>query len=443
MVGANTPSATWMVLVTVVKAVAKPGARPLELGELLRAHREQLGLSQQHLADLSTVSIRTIRNIESGSIRKPRRQTLSMLADTLKLDKISCALLNDAAECAKPTVGFDLRPPYPFSSFVGRLDDRDTITRTLTAGDSRLAVISGLGGVGKSRLAMEVTLRLREQNGWPVLWVPLGESTDAGPIMSAATAISLDAIRGDAGSCAKLAQLIGGNDALIVLDGLQGGDSAEAFAFGLLRACPRLRLLATTAAPWRARGALSLRLAALAVPSRDIWDAPAQLGETESVRLFLERMYQGQTGPSVPMADLEGVAELCCLLDGIPLALELAAARCAELSPELLLHDMITATDGTSDQTVPCEFDPVWEVIGNSCDLLTGSQREHARRLARSGSRWSVENIAVELELSVSAAIDLIDAMAAIGTIRMENRASSPEIVLLNLVRRVLLAPVP
>jgi transcriptional regulator with XRE-family HTH domain len=423
---------------------AEPVLRPLELGDLLREHREQRGLSQQHLADLSTVSVRTVRNIESGCIRKPRRRTLDLLADTLKLDRISCALLNDAAERSEPAGGgLDLRPPHPFSSFVGRLGDRDAMTRTLTAGDSRLAVISGLGGVGKSRLAMEVALRLREQNGWPVLWVPLGEGRDGGLPQAPAADLAVDAIRGDAGSSARLARLIGGNDALIVLDGLPGGSSVDGFAFALLRACPRLRVLATTAAPWRARGAMSLRLAPLAVPSRDLWNAPAQLTETESVRLFFDRMHQGRAGSGLPDAAPAAVAELCRRLDGIPLALELAAARCAELSLEVLLHDLITAAGGTSDQALPGEFGPVWEVIATSCDLLTAPQREHARLLARSTERWSIENIAVELELSISAAIDLVDAMAAVGLVRVENHGTSPEIVLLNLVRRVLLASVP
>ncbi|MEO3802141.1 helix-turn-helix domain-containing protein [Nonomuraea sp. B1E8] len=423
---------------------AEPVVRPLELGDLLREHREQRGLSQQHLADLSTVSVRTVRNIESGCIRKPRRQTLDLLADTLKLDRISCALLNDVAARAEPADGgLDPRPPHPFSSFIGRLGDRDTVSRTLTAGDSRLAVISGLGGVGKSRLAMEVALRLREQHGWPVLWVPLGEGADGGLPQAPAVVVALDAIRGDAGSSARLARLIGGNDALIVLDGLSGGSSVEGFAFALLRACPRLRVLATTAAPWRARGALSLRLAPLAVPPRDIGNAPARLAETDSVRLFFDRMHQGRTGSGRPDADPAAVAEVCRRLDGIPLALEIAAARSAELSVEVLLHDLVTAADSTSDQALPGEFGPVWEAIANSCDVLTGPQREHARRLARSAVRWSIENVAAELGLSVSAAIDLADAMAAAGLVRVENRGTSPEIVLLNLVRRVLLASIP
>ncbi|MGW4796403.1 helix-turn-helix domain-containing protein [Nonomuraea sp. NPDC004297] len=422
--------------------IAEPAARGLPLGGLLREYREQRGLSQQHLADLSTVSVRTVRNIESGSITKPRRQTVRLLADTLRLDKISYALLSKAAEAAEPAGGLDLCPPHPFSSFVGRLGDRDTITRTLTAGDGRLAVISGLGGVGKSRLAVEVALRVREQHGWPVLWVSLGESVDGEPPRSPAAAVALDAIRGDAGSSARLAELIGGNDALIVLDGLRAGGSVEGFAFGLLRACPRLRMLVTTAAPWRARGALSLRLAPLAVPPRAIWDAPALLAETESVRLFLDRMYQGQAGSGGPVAAPAVVAELCCRLDGIPLALELAAARCAELSADVLLHDLTTAADGTPDPAAPPdqpgEFDPVWEAIANSCALLTGTQRAHARRLARGGSRWSAEDVAAELELSVSSAVDLIDAMAAVGIVRVEQRGASPEIVLLNLARRIL-----
>ncbi|MEO3797018.1 helix-turn-helix domain-containing protein [Nonomuraea sp. B10E15] len=421
---------------------AEPVVRPLGLGDLLREHREQRGLSQQHLADLSTVSVRTVRNIESGCIRKPRRQTLDLLAGTLKLDRISCALLNDAAARAEPADGgLDPRPPHPFSSFVGRLGDRDALSRTLTAGDSRLAVISGLGGVGKSRLAMEVALRLREQNGWPVLWVPLGEGTDGGLPQAPAVVVALDAIRGDAGSSARLARLIGGNDALIVLDGLPGGSSVEGFAFALLRACPRLRVLATTAAPWRARGALSLRLAPLPVPPRR--NAPAQLAETDSVRLFFDRMHQGRTGSGLPDADPATVAEVCRNLDGIPLALEIAAARSAELSVEVLLHDLITAADGTPDRALPGEFGPVWEAVANSCDVLTGHQREHARRLARSTERWSIEDVAAELELSVSAAIALVDAMAAAGLVRVENRGTSPEIVLLNLVRRVLLASIP
>jgi hypothetical protein len=154
-------------------------------------------------------------------------------------------------------------------------------------------------------------------------------------------------------------------------------------------------------------------------------------------------MHQGRAGSGLPDAAPAAVAELCRRLDGIPLALELAAARCAELSLEVLLHDLITAAGGTSDQALPGEFGPVWEVIATSCDLLTAPQREHARLLARSTERWSIENIAVELELSISAAIDLVDAMAAVGLVRVENHGTSPEIVLLNLVRRVLLASVP
>lgn len=162
-------------------------------GRLVRGHRDRIGLTQRELADLSTISVRAIRDLEQGRATRPRHATVRLIADGLRLGPRARADLEAAARQGRYgwalKAGYDatpMVPPAALDVLMGRESEAAALTAELASGTERLVNVMGLSGVGKTRLALEVAARLHSGSGFPVLWAafagpPVAYRQQSGP----------------------------------------------------------------------------------------------------------------------------------------------------------------------------------------------------------------------------------------------------------------------
>jgi transcriptional regulator with XRE-family HTH domain len=338
------------------------------VGSLIRSHRLRIGLTQRELADLSTISVRAIRDLEQGKARRPRSATVQLVADALRLGPRARAALEEAAHQGRFTTAGRpeaAAPPTALHAVVGRGGETDVLVGELSEnGTERLTTVVGLTGVGKTRLALAVAERLHG-TGFPVLWyafpggrteylapgdettapvaaavddlygrtgdlpAPGGRATDA----RAAAARAMDVRPARAGIDA-LAELVGDGRALLVLDGTPAAPPRADRLTALLRACPGLRLLVTSDAPWHVPGERVFLLSPLEVPAPGPADAT-----NPALRVFLDHVRRARPDFVAGPADLERAAWVCRALDGHPGALAAAASW-------LVVYDLATLCHG-------------------------------------------------------------------------------------------------
>jgi predicted ATPase/DNA-binding SARP family transcriptional activator len=218
--------------------------------------------------------------------------------------------------------------PPEWTSFVGRASELADLERLLS--DARLLTLTGAGGSGKTRLAREVIARGRVEVAATFAWVELAALDD--PALVPRQVAAAFGIPEEVRSPAALTDLLRGRVALVVLDNCEHVvDACAELADLLLRGCPGVRILATSREALGVKGERTWRVPPLAVPS--VAGDESEIAGAEAVRLFVDRARDAAPGFVVTPANAAAVAEICRRLDGIPLALELAAARIKVLSP--------------------------------------------------------------------------------------------------------------
>ncbi|MER5474538.1 helix-turn-helix domain-containing protein [Streptomyces sp. NPDC002685] len=345
------------------------------LDVLLQNARRRAGLTQEQLAGLSTVSVRAIRDLEQGRVRNPRRETLKLLANALRMSSARRAELELAADAhaAGRVLQFlysaELAaPPPPLRPLIGRRGELEALTGRLDNRHDRLLTLVGLPGVGKSRLAQEAALVLHARDRMPVLWVPMDRPTGTGPEQGPRTPLNewvRELVR-DGDRYEELTSVIGAKPTLIVLDGLDDSAAAVPTLLGLLRACEQLKIIVTTRRVSRPPAGRLLPLAPLPVPVPSA-DGSALPGDSlvaggPAVELMLS--YVSHMRPDLLPTDAvtTTVAHICHRMDGLPQALEAAASWLLLYSPDqlldvarstpLLLVDDVTPTAGDSGGTL-------------------------------------------------------------------------------------------
>jgi predicted ATPase/class 3 adenylate cyclase/DNA-binding CsgD family transcriptional regulator len=282
--------------------------------------------------------------------------------------------------------------PSQATSFVGRAAELAEL-RSLVSGGSRLVTIAGPGGIGKSRLALQVAAEALDGEGdgvWLVELAPVAE-----PEMVARTAAAVLQIREEPGRPVPdtLVDAVGDRQLLLVLDNAEHVLGAVAkLADAMVRSCPRACLLVTSREPLGVSGERVFRVPPLAVPPADL-AAPGRLAAFESVQLFAERAVTYRQGFAVDVANATAVAAVCVRLDGIPLALELAAARLGSLSvPEISarLDQRFRLLTGGSRTALP-RHQTLRALIDWSYDLLHLGEQIMLDRLSVFAGGWTLE----------------------------------------------------
>lgn len=234
--------------------------------------------------------------------------------------------------------------PTTDSTFIGRSTDIELLVGLL--GSHRVVTVVGAGGCGKTRLALEVARQCLDHHPDGVRWVDLAPVTSAESVVdAAATAVGL---RGTAApSRARVVEHLAGRSMLVVVDNCEHViDEAAALVAAVEARCPDVRVLATSREPLALRDEVVWRVPSLAVPIRE---DGRDLHDTDAGRLLLDRIRRVHPGHEPTDGDLADLATICRRLDGIPLALELAAARTATIPPAVLaqrLAERFSLLDG-------------------------------------------------------------------------------------------------
>jgi len=289
----------------------------------------------------------------------------------------------------------------PLTSFVGRDEDVPRVLKNLRS--ARLVTLTGPGGVGKTRLAAEASGRL-DVTAW---FVPLAPVTDPAEVTYAvldalgirAPVIARRATEPGPGPLARLAAALGERDEVMVLDNCEHViEAAAELAARVLAACPRMRILATSRQPLRIDGETLCPVPPLPVPPRPAESAPAlppapsaspapaavAVASYGSVRLLRDRAVAVRPDFELDQANAAAVARICRALDGMPLAIELAAVWLRTLTPAQLaerLDDRFALLTGGSRTALP-RHRTLRAAVDWSWDLLSAAEQVLARRLA-------------------------------------------------------------
>jgi predicted ATPase/DNA-binding CsgD family transcriptional regulator/DNA-binding XRE family transcriptional regulator len=302
-------------------------------GGLLRLLRAEAGLTQEELAEAARLSPRSVSDLERGINRTARKETAWLLADALGLTGPARAEFEAAARGRAVPGGGAHGFPAVLTSFVGRAGAMGDVARLLD--ECRLVTVTGPGGSGKTRLAAEVAIKVAGQFADGAWLIELAPVTDPAQVGSAvAVALGVREQQGEPAAGA-VARVLARRQLLVVLDNCEHviGAAAELCA-GLLVACDDVKILATSREPLAVAGEARYRLAPLAVPDPgDLADA----AQAEAVALFADRARHADAGFVLDGQTVPAVARLVARLDGMPLAIELAAARVEALGVTQLL----------------------------------------------------------------------------------------------------------
>ncbi|HZT40750.1 MAG TPA: adenylate/guanylate cyclase domain-containing protein, partial [Chthonomonadaceae bacterium] len=282
--------------------------------------------------------------------------------------------------------------PLHITSFIGREQEMAEV-KNLLAG-TRLLTLVGLGGAGKTRLALAIGAEVLEEypdGVWLVELAPLSEPGLVPPAV--ASTLNLQEEPGRA-LLQTLTTALKCRRMLLVLDNCEHLLSACAtFADTLLRACPQVKILATSREVLGIAGETVYRVPPLALPDPDRLPSIELLMQFEAVRLFLDRATAVSTAFSITSENASAVARLCCQLDGLPLAIELAAARVRAMPVEQVasrLDDRFRLLTGGSRTALPRQ-QTLRALIDWSYDLLDESEKCLLRRLSVFTGGWTLE----------------------------------------------------
>ena len=350
------------------------------LGSVLRGLREDAGLSQEELAERAGLSPHAISALERGTRTRPYPHTLRSLASALDLGEDQRAALLAAVpprspRTAAPTSAADGTSgrrdlPVPATPLIGRDDDVGRVADLLRT--SRLVTLSGPGGVGKTRLSLAAAASVRDRYADGVRLVELAPLLEPGQLLPA-VADAVAATRDPARSVTDdIVDRLRGQHLLLVLDNVEHLLDAAPDVAAIVEAVPDLSVLATSRAPLRVRGETEYAVEPLEVDDHpDGTPSPA-------ARLLLDRAQRVNPGWGADPADAAAVGATCERLAGLPLALELAAARARLLDPASLLQRLDTAL-----QAGPRDLPPRQRTMRATLDWSQGLLDAPARRLLR------------------------------------------------------------
>ena len=308
--------------------------------------------------------------------------------------------------------------PVPVDTMIGRDEELAELEHLVESG-KRLVTIVGPGGIGKTRLVLEAARRAAARHLDQVAFVPLETVETPGQVLPAvATALGLG-LGGGVPVLEALAGAFGDRPFVLVLDNVEHVLAVGTEVVELLSRCPALIVLVTSRAVLRVRGETLLPVGPLSLPRPD--ETGTTYAESEAVRLFLDRSAAVRPGYAASQStNAAAVAELCRRLDGIPLAIELAAGRSRLLPPDALLERLGSALDlGSGAADLPQRQRTLRDTMIWSEELLEPRQRELLAALSVFSAPWTVADAE---RVAPPGATDVLDDVAAL----IENSLVSP-----------------
>ena len=346
-------------------------------------------MSQEELAQRAGLSADAIAALERGRRRAPRPLTARLLADALSLDTNDrAAFLDTAAGPSDDAVG-SVPPPAPTNEMVGRAAELSDAVLRLTETPTRLLTLTGPGGIGKTRLAAALAQACADRLGATACWVSL-EPEVGGSSVGSTTAVALG-LRPMPGAdpLDLIATSLAGRRTLIVLDNCEHViEECAAMTAELLGRCPELRVLATSRELLDVAGEAVQVVRPLALPPADC--PTERLVGSPAVRLFLARAAARGVDPGDD--DLDDVAHVVRRLDGMPLAIELAAARLNVLTVRQIARELDESFRilRRGDRSGPARHRTMHAAISWSYDLLEPADQRCLTALSVFVGGWTL-----------------------------------------------------
>jgi predicted ATPase len=343
----------------------------------------------------------------------------------------------------------DPRPlPVGTTSLVGREQAIDELTGLLSRPEVRLVTLTGPGGIGKTRLAVAVAERLRDRFGSGSVFVPLAAVTQPEQVLGN-IGRAVGAELGGAGSPLEaLVEQLGDGGWLLVLDNLEQVIDAARDLGELLARCPGVAILATSRTVLGLRAEREYPVPPLPLPvsvPADPANVPVDLGSmpleelasSPAVALFVDRARAVHYDFVLTQANAPAVVELCRRLEGLPLAIELAAARTRLLDPEVLLGRLTRSMDalGVGAADMPERQHTLRATVEWSVGLLDRSERSLLETTAIFVDGWTVEAAADVASLDEDRVLDLTEALARHSLIYLDSTELGPRPRMLETIR--------
>jgi predicted ATPase/class 3 adenylate cyclase/Tfp pilus assembly protein PilF len=360
------------------------------------------------------------------------------LADLVRPEQVFQLSRADLPTDFPPLRSLDSYPhnlPMQLTSFIGREKELVDLGRALT---TRLLTLTGTGGAGKTRLALQLAADQLDRFPEGVWVVELASLTDPALVTQAVALVV--GVREEPGQplLTTLLAALRGRQLLLLLDNCEHLlEACAQLTDAVLRGCPWVQILATSREALGIAGEVARRVPSLAVPPADRLPPIEQLNQYAAVRLFVERALAVQPAFVVTNQNAPAVAQLCWRLDGIPLALELAAARVRVLTVEQIaarLDDRFRVLTGGSRTALPRQ-QTLRAAIDWSYQLLSDAERALLRRLAVFVGDWSLEAAEAVCE-GVGSVLDLLTALVDKSLVIAESKDEEGRYRLLETIRQ-------
>ena len=375
----------------------------MTFGATLRELRDAAGLTQEELASRAGLTAKAVSALERGERKRPYPHTVRSLAEALELSDeqratLLAAVPNRSTEAPalpatsvkeQPSAMPSAAPSAPHTSLVGRERELSEIEGFLE--QVRLLTLTGTGGVGKTRLALEAARRADVLFPEGVAFIGLAPLIDAALVIpTIAQTLGLREIEGRSAREALYAYLKD-KRLLLVLDNLEHLLEVVPEVISLLEGCPDLTVLATSRAPLRVRGEQEYPVGPLGVPDPTRTPLLEEVSGAAAVELFVERARAASPSFDLTDSNAAAVAAICWRLDGLPLALELAAARARFLGPTALLSRLDRALEAGGARDLPERQRTMRATLDWSHDLLHEPEKELFRKLSVFAGGWTLE----------------------------------------------------
>ncbi len=339
--------------------------------------------------------------------------------------------VQDLPEHFPPLVSLVAKPsnlPVQTTPFVGRDKEIEQVADLLRREDVRLVTLTGPGGSGKTRLALQAGAAVLDDFERGVFFVGLGQVSDADMVASAiASTLKVREVPGQS-ALSTITAFLQNRDMLLILDNFEQVLAAAAPIQELLVSCPYLTLLVTSRAVLRLSAEYQYQVPPMDVPDVDRLPSLDELTQYEAVKLFTDRARAVKSGFEVTSDNAAAVAGICARVDGLPLAIELAAARIKVFPPQALLRRLDTRlqllTSGSTD--LPARQQTLRNAIVWSYDLLEPAEQVLFRRLAVFSGGCSLEAADAVCSQDHDLEIEVLDGLASLVDKNLIRQGEAP-----------------